>query len=498
MTSAQRADAARAGRPDNVSPLPSAVKPLVVDLDGTLIATDMLLENVCWVAGNALPWLALTPVWALKGRSYLKAKLADVGLPPVEKLPLNEDCLSLIANARARGAKVVLASASDERIVESVATSLGLFDEWYGSTRERNLSGPEKAKLLVEKFGTKGFDYVGDSAKDQAVWVEANRAFSMGASAGVRRSLDAAHDDAVHINPASGLGWTAAHIKALRPHQWAKNLLVFVPILASHELTLQNLFHAAIAFVALSLAASSVYIVNDLVDLTADRSHPRKNRRPFASGAIPLRDGLVMAPLLLLAALALSVTLLPPLFLVVLGGYYTCTILYSFWLKQKVLIDIVLLAGLYTVRIIAGNAATGIEFSPWMLAFSMFLFFALAIVKRQTELVDMIRSNDARTLKRGYRVEDLSLIQSMGAASGYVSVLVLALYLNSVQADRLYNSPIILWLVCPLLLYWISRMLLLGARGQMHDDPIVFTTKDYVSYLIGGAIAVVIAASLLV
>lgn len=473
-------------------------RPLVVDMDGTLLATDMLYESLCWAAGNSFLSLPRVPFWVMKGKAHFKAKMADLGGPPVDDVPLNQECLDLIAAARARGAKVVLASASNERIVKAVAERLGLFDEWYGSSASRNLSGKEKADLLVAKFGLKGFDYAGDSSADHAVWAVANRAYSFGASGRVRRALDGSHAQATHIKPRQGLAGIKPYLKALRPHQWAKNLLIFVPMLASHELTFAHVIAAMIAFIAFSLTASSVYVVNDLVDLGADRAHPRKRKRPFASGAIPILHGMIMAPLLLATAVSIAAAFLPPTFLLVLAGYYTMTAVYSFWLKQKVLIDIVLLAGLYTVRLIAGAEATMVEASPWMLAFSMFFFLALAVVKRQAELVDIIRANDGRAIKRGYRTDDLQLVQSLGAASGYVSVLVLALYINSVPADLLYKSPTILWGICPLLLYWISRMLLLASRGQMHDDPIVFTTKDHVSYLIGLAIALVVAASLLI
>ena len=272
------------------------------------------------------------------------------------------------------------------------------------------------------------------------------------------------------------------YFRVLRPHQWLKNALVFLPLLAAHRFDGKTLFDAGLAFISFSLVASSVYVLNDLVDLEADRAHPRKRHRPFASGAIAISRGplLVLAPL---GAGALVATLLGPWFGLVLVGYYATTLAYSLFLKRYIVIDICVLAGLYTFRIIAGGTATGIEISVWLLAFSVFFFLSLAAVKRQAELVDGAASGNLQAHGRGYITDDLPIVASMAISSGYVSVLVMALYLNSPAVSELYATPAMLWGICLVLLYWLSRMVMVTHRGRMHDDPVVFAVKDRISLI---------------
>jgi 4-hydroxybenzoate polyprenyltransferase len=272
------------------------------------------------------------------------------------------------------------------------------------------------------------------------------------------------------------------YLTALRPHQWVKNVLVFVPMLAAHQLTFPAFLQSFFAFIAFSLVASSVYVVNDLLDLAADRAHPRKRLRPFASGAISTAQGSWMAVILLLVG-TLVALFLGPAFALVLLAYYLITTAYSLYLKRKVLIDIALLAGLYTMRLVAGAAATSIELSMWLLAFSIFLFFSLAAVKRQAELIDLAERGHLSAEGRGYQVGDLPVIAMMAISSGYVAVLVMALYLNSPAVMELYSFPQALWGICFILLYWISRMVMMTHRGYMHDDPVVFAARDRVSQI---------------
>jgi 4-hydroxybenzoate polyprenyltransferase len=272
----------------------------------------------------------------------------------------------------------------------------------------------------------------------------------------------------------------APYLRALRPHQWVKNLLVFVPMLAAHQLDVATFFQSLLAFAAFSLVASSVYVVNDLLDLSADRAHPRKRLRPFASGAIPLSQGTGMAGGLLLVGLLLALPL-GGSFLAVMGLYCVATTAYSLHLKRRVLVDIALLAALYSIRLLAGGAATGIPLSVWLLAFSIFLFFSLAAVKRQAELVDAAKDGRLGASGRGYQIDDLPILSMMAVASGYLAVLVMALYLASPGVVELYAFPQALWGICCLLLYWVSRMVLVAHRGGMHDDPIVFALRDRVS-----------------
>jgi 4-hydroxybenzoate polyprenyltransferase len=267
----------------------------------------------------------------------------------------------------------------------------------------------------------------------------------------------------------------------MRPHQWAKNLLILLPILASHDFS--ALGAALMAMVAFCLVASSVYIVNDIVDLPSDRAHPRKRNRAFAAGEAQISHGLVLAALLAVTAFALSLAFTPPLFVATLLLYLLGTIAYSFWLKRKLLVDVIALAGLYTVRILAGSAVTGIALSPWLLAFSMFLFFSLAAIKRQAELVDQERTGRSVTPGRAYFTEDLPVIRTMALSSGQAAVLVLALYVNSPAISKLYAAPHLMWLLCPILFYWLGRMAVMTHRGYMDDDPIVFACRDGISLL---------------
>jgi 4-hydroxybenzoate polyprenyltransferase len=268
-----------------------------------------------------------------------------------------------------------------------------------------------------------------------------------------------------------------SYLKALRPHQWLKNALVFVPMLAAHQITADSLWKSFLAFIIFSLVASSVYILNDLLDLASDRAHPRKRNRPFAAGIIPIAHGIRLAPLLLFAGLVIAFPLGRDFILLMLA-YWVVTTIYSLSIKRKIIIDIVTLAGLYTLRIVAGGVATGITLSFWLLAFSIFIFFALASVKRQAELVDSVAANSLQIQGRGYESGDLPLVANMAISSGYVSVLVLALYVNSPDVLELYRTPAALWGICLVLLYWISRMVIVTHRGAMHDDPLVYAVKD--------------------
>lgn len=282
------------------------------------------------------------------------------------------------------------------------------------------------------------------------------------------------------------------YIRALRLQQWLKNLLIFVPLLAAHRVVEPSLIlQAVMAFVSFGLCASAVYVVNDLLDLQADRRHPVKRERPFASGAIPPTAGWFLAPLCLALAVAIA-SFLPARFLVVLACYFALTTVYSFGLKKVALIDVLTLAALYTLRIVAGGAAVQVELSFWLLSFSVFLFYSLAIVKRYTELRVMGEVGESGTHGRDYRLDDSDTLNSLGAASGYLAVLVLALYINSPDVERLYGTPELLWLLCPLVLFWISRIWLLAGRGEMRDDPMQYAVTDPISYLVGAAGAVIL------
>lgn len=451
---------------------------LVVDLDDTLIRTDTLFENF-WLACS-MQWH--TPLRALKaafqGRLALKQRLGQIASVDPAWLPYNADVLDVISQWRARGGRTALVTGATQSIAETVGNHLGLFDEVHGSRDGINLSGTRKARFLEERFGPAGYTYIGDAPADLPVWQGSAGAVTVNPSKAFQARVDAVGKDTVHLPAAPSR--LADYLRVMRPHQWLKNVLVFLPVLAAHQLDVLTLAQAVQAFVAFSLVASATYILNDLLDLPNDRAHPRKCKRPFASGAVRLVHGTWMAPVL--ALLGASVAWLGgwQLFAVV-AIYGVTTLLYSLKLKRLAIVDICTLAALYTLRILAGSAATGIPSSLWLLAFSMFFFFALAAVKRYAELIDGASCGKTEAAGRGYRVGDRPILGNIVVSSGLVSVLVLALYANSDPVRQLYRTPEVLWGICLILLFWTNRIALLTHRGEMHDDPVVFAMRDRVS-----------------
>lgn len=465
--------------------------PLCVDLDGTLIKTDLLWESLL-VLLKQNPLLAiLLPWWLLKGKAHLKHEIARrVTLDP-STLPYDQELVEFLSNERRAGRELMLATASHTSYAQAVATHLGLFDERvYGSDRSVNLKGPRKVALLVERYGARRFAYAGNSTADFPVWAQASEAIVVNASAAVvSRARTLTTVSRVFSTPVT---WVKQVAKALRVHQWAKNVLVFVPVLASHQLTHGRLLlQAGLAFFSFSLCASSVYIVNDCLDLESDRRHPRKRHRPFASGSLSIPFGLAMAAACLFGGILLAFAL-PRLFWLVLAGYVMLTTAYSLYLKQFVLLDVIILAQLYTVRVYGGGAATGVPPSHWLLTFSLFLFLSLALVKRFTELRLMSQAEGEGLPGRGYWVTDVEHVSSIGTASGLLAVLVLALYISSKEVLLLYTHADVLWLVCPVMLYWISRVWMLAYRNRMDDDPVVFAVKDPKSYAMAAVIAAIL------
>lgn len=475
-------------------PVPVDPIPLVVDLDGTLTRSDLLMESVLRLL--ALDPLALVrlPRWLMEGKAAFKARLADRIVLDLHMLPVNEELVDFIRVERRAGRKVYLASAADRRLVQDFADHLGLFDGVFGSDGITNLGGAEKARALCAQFGEKGFDYVGNARVDLEVWAKARRAILVNVPASLHGEAARLCPDIHELTapPTRAESWRA-HLRAIRAHQWLKNLLVFLPALADHSLDWPTLGASFLAFVAFCLCASSVYVLNDLIDLPSDRAHPTKRSRPFASGRLSLINGMALVPLLLLAAGLVSVAL-PVAFAGSLAAYYAITLLYTFVLKRQIVIDVFTLAGLYTMRVIAGGAATGIAPSDWLLAFSMFLFLSLALIKRYSELVERQRSRKNKLAGRGYVTDDTPMIGALAGASGFVSVLVLALYINSPDVLRLYPHPDFLWGVGVLLLYWVSRVLMLAHRGQVHDDPLVFAVTDRMSLITVALMGLVVIA----
>ncbi|NCT69009.1 MAG: UbiA family prenyltransferase [Rhodanobacteraceae bacterium] len=464
--------------------------PLCVDLDGTLIHSDLLAESAFALLRRNPLYLVCFVFWLARGRARLKREIAARVTLDVTRLPYDRRVLAWL-DEQADGRRRVLCTASDAQLASAVAAHLGRFDETFGSDGVRNLGGRHKRALLSERFGRGGFDYVGNARTDLVVWAHARRAIVANAPAGVVRAAHATCE-VERVFERRGGAWRA-WLAALRLHQWAKNLLVFVPLVAAHVVFVPDLaLRTLVAFLAFGLCASGAYVVNDLFDLDADRRHPRKQHRPFAAGRLPLAAGLVAAPLLTAAAFAVAFALSPG-FALVLAIYAVTTLAYSLAFKRVAMLDVVVLAGLYTVRIFGGAVAIAVPVSSWLLAFAMFLFLSLAMVKRYTEVRRVAASEETQVAGRGYGVGDLGLIQSLGTTSGYLSAFVLALYVDSTKAEALYRHHAVLWLLVPMLLYWIGRVWLLAGRGHLHDDPVVFALTDKVSLGVLAAFVAVVA-----
>lgn len=469
----------------NPLPRPGAKAPLVVDLDGTLCRSDTLHEGVLGLMARRPSVLLRLPSWLIKGKSAFKRQIAGQSVLDPALLCYDSDVLELIAGARAEGRKVALVSAADHRQVEAVAAYLGLFDLAVGTGSpgtDGNLRGKAKADFLVAQFGPQGFDYLGDSATDLPVWKAARHALGVRIPPSLHRR--AATEGIALGGIGSAGGWPVrALIRACRPHQWAKNLLILLPVLTSQDLG--GLPAALLAMLCFSLTASAIYIVNDLLDLPSDRAHPRKRNRPFASGAANAVQGLTLSAGLLLVSMLSAGLFLPAGFLWILMLYLVTTTFYSMLFKRKMMIDVIALAALYTLRIVAGSMATGIVLSPWLLVFSMFLFFALATIKRQAELEDLALRGKTVTEGRNLMVADLPIYQAMSIAAAQAAVLVFALYSQDDQVQQHFGNPDLLLLICPILMLWVGRLQLMTRRGFMTDDPIVFTLRDRVSGICG-------------
>ncbi|MFH1050742.1 MAG: UbiA family prenyltransferase [bacterium] len=471
------------------------MKPLCVDLDGTLISTDTLMESLLFAIKEKPYLLFLLPIWIFKGRGFLKKKIADTSLPDATLLPYKNNVLDFIKTEKNKGREIVLATATDNRIADSVAEHLGIFDKVIATNNNHNLRSKNKSNALVELYGERGFDYIGDSIADLAVWKNADCSLLVEPANSLLKKVKSFSNNVIVFSKDTNK--LKSFIKEIRVYQWIKNILIFLPFLMAHRPETGIIVNSIFAFISFSFVASFVYLLNDLLDIEADRQHPGKKHRPLASGIFPIHLGILVAPVFLLSGLAIGFFLLPYEFFITLIIYLLLTTGYTFFLKRIIILDVIILSCLYTIRLIAGANATGIEASPWLLGFSIFLFLSLAIMKRYTELGVMIEQNKTKTKGRGYRTEDIGFLNSIGPASGYMSVLILALYVNSEKVVWLYKIPEMLWLTLLCLLFWISRIWLIAQRGKMYDDPIVFIAKDYVSYIVGFIITILIIGATL-
>ncbi|MDZ7783927.1 MAG: UbiA family prenyltransferase [Halioglobus sp.] len=455
--------------------------PLCVDLDGTLVNTDTLVESALLLLKKNPAYLLLMLYWLCKGKAHLKEQLALRTSLDAATLPYNAPLLEWLRGEREKGRELVLVTAANVRIADAIAGHLQIFSATIASTAGTNRSAAAKRDALLERYGEGGFDYAANSSDDIVVWQKSRRAIPVNTPPRVR-SLIPPDTDIEREFPSANHAYRAL-LKAMRPHQWVKNILVFVSLFLAHQYTDTALLaKTVLAFASFCICSSSVYLINDLVDLPVDRRNPDKNSRPFASGTASLLHGLLAIPMLLSVAFLLAATV-GVMFFQILLAYFFVTLSYSFYLKQHVLFDVLTLAGLYTIRIIAGASVADEIPSVWLVSFSMFVFTSLAMAKRYAELRALQDTSGSWIGGRGYHVNDIAIISQLGTASGFISALVLALYIDSSVVDEIYSNPWALWLLCPLLMYWVGRIWLVANRGELRHDPVIYATRDPVSYI---------------
>lgn len=470
--------------------------PLVVDLDGSLVNGDLLVEGAAQLIARAPRHLFLLPCWLLasagRGRAALKRRIAQAAPLPPETLSLNPAVLEEIDAAKAGGREVWLATAADELAAAPLAERVGAAG-CIASDGRVDLAGAAKAAALAERFGQGGFDYIGNERRDLEVWKRSRRAMGVGLSSALKRKV-LALDRQARFLPAAR-GGPLDHLRALRPHQWTKNLLVFMPLIAAHEAGASPYLAAAGAFAALSACASGGYLCNDLLDLPHDRRHPTKRHRPLAAGGVPPRRAIRLGAALMVGGLALAFWLSVGTGLCALL-YLAASLAYSLLLKRKLFVDVIGLAALYATRVLTGGVVAEVPLSPWFLSFFLFAFLTLAIAKRQNELRKPPGTGRSASAGRAYLAEDLAALAAIGAASAMASALVFLLYIQQAPAvHQLYAQPQRLWLIFPLVIYLLGRMTLLANRGEIDDDPVLFALRDRASWLAGlGILAVFVAA----
>jgi 4-hydroxybenzoate polyprenyltransferase/phosphoserine phosphatase len=456
--------------------------PLVVDLDGTLIKIDSLHEALVQLFSRK-PIQALRALLMLThSRAAFKAAIADHILPDVSTIPVNELVLEAIKQARKEGRKVYLATAADQRFAKAIADSIGEFDGVFASEDGINLKGKAKADFLVGRFGARGFDYIGNAAADLPIWRVARTALVSGARPHVARGVSSELPATVVLGMRNfSIG---PYLMALGLHQWLKNGLVALPAIAAHDFRVNSLIMVVAAMISFSLGASSIYLINDMLDLPHDRAHPHKRFRSLAAGTVPLSHAAALFGIAAGLSVALAL-MLPWAFMGVLVAYFSLSMSYSVYLKRKLMIDVVALAALYGIRVLAGGAASGVPLSHWLVGFCFFIFLSLALVKRTSEMMTLPEDSVDKIKGRGYRRMDLQTITALTAASGFVAVLVLALYINSPEVITLYRHAELLWGICVILVYWLGRVYFLAGRGEMNQDPIIFAATDRISLLAG-------------
>lgn len=467
-------------------------RPLCVDLDGTLVKSDTFLDSLLLLA-RSHPLAALrVPFWILRGKAVVKAEVARRVSLDVRHLPYNRALIEYLEVERGEGRRLWLVTGADEQLARPIADYLGLFEGVLASDGRTNFTAHNKLEGLRRTFGDEGYDYIGNATADVPLLQHAGSAMLANPTPGLQSRLRT-RGVAVERVFEERAARVRAIRKAIRLHQWAKNVLIFVPMILAHVLRINVLANALLAFLSFSLCASATYIANDLLDMEADRRHPSKRLRPFASGDLSVKTGIVLSAALLAGSLALAVLLLPLSFLIWLFVYLVTTLSYSLYFKRVVLVDVILLSGLYTLRLLAGSAATDVSISPWLGAFALFLFLSLAMVKRFSELQNTRARGQTLANGRGYLLVDIEQMRSFGTASAYASVVVFSFYIGAHEVTSLYRHASRLWLITPLMILWLSRVWLLASRGELNEDPVIFALSDRMSLLTGLAVAAIAA-----
>ncbi len=471
-----------------------AERPLCVDLDGTLVKSDTFVDSLMILARRHPLALLRAPSWAFKGKAYLKAQVASMVTLDAAYLPYNRPLLNYLRDEHAAGRKLYLATGTDRALALNIAAHLGIFDEVIASDGRVNLTGRNKLQHLEQRFAADGFDYIGNALPDLPLLQEAQQAMVANPARNLNSALKS-RNVLVNRKFLDRARLPAALMRALRVHQWAKNLLVFLPLLLAHSLHAAPVMAAFAAFFCFCFMASATYILNDLLDLEPDRVHLNKRKRAFAAGDLSVATGLGISFSLLAVAL-ITAAYLPRTFLIYLLLYLVTTLAYSLSLKRIVLVDVVILSSLYTIRMMAGSAATHDPVSPWLAAFSIFLFLSLAMVKRFSELQNLHARGVNPTNGRGYLLSDIEQLRSFGTSSAYASIVIFALYINGRDVVALYHHPNRMWLITPLLILWVSRVWLLASRGLLDEDPVVFALSDRMSLLLGLGVAIIAYSAL--
>jgi len=470
-------------------PSDATERPLCVDLDGTLVKSDTLVDSLLELTRTHPGLIFRLPRHLLRGKAAFKAFVTESIALDVAHLPYNHKLLHYLRQQHGQGRAIYLATGADLALARRVTDHLGIFSGVLGSDGATNLTGNRKLTGLRSRLGTGGFDYIGNAVADLPLLAGAHQAMVANPSLPLRfmlrsRGIQPLHEFRERSSPLKSA------LQAMRPHQWAKNVLIFLPLLLSHSFAGRHLLIALLAFCCFSLTASATYIVNDLLDIESDRRHPQKRRRPFAAGDLSAFTGAGLAAALLLLAL-FSARLLPVAFYGWLLLYLCTTLAYSTYLKRIPLMDVLILSGLYTLRLMAGSAATGTHISHWLAGFSVFFFFSLAIVKRFAELENLRAGNLVPKNGRGYLVADIEQLRSFGTASAFAAVVIFAIYISGSDVTMLYRDPSMLWLIMPLMILWLCRVWLLASRGKLDEDPVVFALTDGMSLLIGAGVALI-------